>query len=47
MNDILQDSTPDNVISYIKNVELMVQKCRAFGVKRVLLASIVYTKESP
>ena len=37
-------NTPDNVINYIKNVELMVQKCSAFGVKRVLLSGIVYRK---
>ena len=27
VNHILQDITPDNVTNYIKNVELMVQKC--------------------
>ena len=43
VNDTLQDSTPD-VINYIKNVERLVQKCRAFGVKQVLLSGIVYTK---
>ena len=44
VNDILQDSTPDNVINYIKNMELMVQKCHAFRVKWALLHRIVYTK---
>ena len=43
-NDILQDSTQDSVINYIKNVQLMVQKCRTFGVKLVLLSGIVNTK---
>ena len=42
--NIFQDRTSDNVINYIKNVELMVQKCRAFGVKRVFLLGIVYTR---
>ena len=43
-NVILEDNTPDNVINYIKNVELMVQKCRAFEAKRVLFSGIVYSK---
>lgn len=33
----MQDNIPDNVINHIKNVQLMVEKCRAFGVRRVLL----------
>ena len=44
VNDVFEDRTSDNVISYIKNAEIMVQKCRAFGVKRVFLPGIVYTR---
>ena len=44
VNDILQNSTPDNVINHIKNVLLMLKIWRDFGVNRVLLSGIVYTK---
>ena len=43
VNDILQDSTPDSFKSYIKSMELMVQKCCAFAVKW-MLPGIVNTK---
>lgn len=45
VNDILQDSTPDSFKSYIKSMELMVQKCCAFGVKW-MLSGIVNTKRT-
>lgn len=43
VNDILQDSTPDSFKSYIRSMELMVQKCCAFGVKW-MLSGIANTK---
>ena len=44
INDLLNDISIDNFINFMKNVEHMVQKCRGFGVKRVFLSGIVYTK---
>lgn len=43
VNDIWQNSTPDSFKSYIKSMELMVQKCCAFAVKW-MLPGIVNTK---
>ena len=45
VNDIWQNSTPDSFKSYIKSMELMVQKCCAFGVKW-MLSGIVNTKRT-
>ena len=44
INDLLKDISIDNFINFMKNVEHMVQKCRGFGVKRVFLSGIVYTR---
>ena len=41
INDILQGSSIEN---YMKNVRDMVNKCYSFGVKRVFMSGIVYTK---
>lgn len=51
INDLLQDMannnnniTISNIENFMKNIELMVQKCRSFGVKRVFFSGIVITK---
>ena len=41
INDILQGSSIED---YMKNVRDMVNKCYSFGVKRVFMSGIVYTK---
>ena len=41
INDILQSSSIED---YMKNVRDMVNKCYSFGVKRVFMSGIVYTK---
>ena len=44
INDLLQDISIDNFNNFMKNIELMVQKCCSFSVKRVVLSGIVYIK---
>ena len=43
VNDLLNDDSPECVNMLMENLTKMIRKCRMYGVKNILVSSIVYT----
>ena len=43
VNDLLNDNSPECVNQLMENLKSMIEKCRMYGVKNILVSSIVYT----
>ena len=43
VNDLLNDNSPEGVNQLMENLKSMIEKCRMYGVKNILVSSIVYT----
>ena len=43
VNDLLNDNSPECVNQLMENLKKMIEKCRFYGVKNILVSSIVYT----
>ena len=43
INDVLNNKSQSNTENLLTNIEYMVNKCRKFGVKNILIAGLVIT----
>ena len=43
INDVLKDKSQSNTENLVSNIKYMVDKCRKFGVKNILISGLVFT----